>query len=112
MARPRGAPLVQFSVLRGLWRGAYVAFDGDLMHELAAELMALAEKQGATVPRVIAYHLMGCTLGLTGNIAEGRAHLDQAIALYDPAEYRPLTARFGLACLIREGDDFGLADVV
>ncbi len=31
----------------------------------------------------------------TGDIAEGRAHLDQAIALYDPAEHRPLATRFG-----------------
>ena len=32
---------------------------------------------------------------LTGDIAEGRAHFDQAIALYDPAEHRPLATRFG-----------------
>ena len=48
-------PLLQFSVLQGLWRGAYVAFDGDLMRELAAEFLALAEKQGATVPLSIAH---------------------------------------------------------
>jgi predicted ATPase len=30
-----------------------------------------------------------------GDIAEGRAHLDRAIGLYDPREHRPLTARFG-----------------
>ena len=30
-----------------------------------------------------------------GDIAEGRAQLDQAIALYDPAEHRPLATRFG-----------------
>ena len=32
---------------------------------------------------------------LTGDIAQGRAYLDQAIALYDPAEHRPLATRFG-----------------
>jgi tetratricopeptide (TPR) repeat protein len=31
----------------------------------------------------------------TGAFAEGRAHLDRAIALYDPAEHRPLATRFG-----------------
>ena len=31
----------------------------------------------------------------TGDIAEGRAHYDQAIALYDPVEHRPLATRFG-----------------
>ena len=30
-----------------------------------------------------------------GDIAEGRTHYDQAIALYDPAEHRPLATRFG-----------------
>ncbi len=35
------------------------------------------------------------TLLWTGNIAQGRAHYDQAIALYDPAEHRPLATRFG-----------------
>ena len=95
IGEPLDDPLLQFSVLRGLWRAAYVAFDGDLMRELAAEFLALAEKQGATVPLVIAHHLMGMTLGLTGSIAEARARFDQALALYDPAENRALAPRFG-----------------
>jgi predicted ATPase len=32
---------------------------------------------------------------LAGNIAEARSHLDQGIALYDPAVHRPLVTRFG-----------------
>jgi hypothetical protein len=31
----------------------------------------------------------------TGDPAEGRAHLDRAIALYDPWEHRQLATRFG-----------------
>ena len=38
---------------------------------------------------------MGMSLVYTGDIAEGRAHFDRAIALYDPAEHRPLATRFG-----------------
>jgi predicted ATPase len=38
---------------------------------------------------------MGTSLVVTGHIAEGWAHFDQAIALYDPAEHRPLATRFG-----------------
>jgi predicted ATPase len=30
-----------------------------------------------------------------GDIGQSRAHLDRAIALYDPAEHRPLATRFG-----------------
>src|SRR4029077_4779799 len=88
-------PLLQSSVFQGLWRGAYVAFDGDLMRELTAEFLALAEKQGTPVPLVIAHRVMGITLGLTGNIADARARLDRALALYDPAEHRPLATRLG-----------------
>ena len=65
------------------------------MRELAAQFLALAEKQGATVPLMIGHRLMGTSLLYTGDIAEGRAHFDQAIALYDPAEHRPLATRFG-----------------
>src|SRR6185503_6152964 len=38
---------------------------------------------------------MGMSLLLTGDIAEGRAHFDRAIAFYDPTEHRPLATRFG-----------------
>ena len=65
------------------------------MRELAAQFLALAEKQGATVPLMIGHRLMGISLLCTGDIAEGRAHFDRAIALYDPAEHRPLATRFG-----------------
>jgi hypothetical protein len=39
--------------------------------------------------------LMGMSFLHTGEIEEGRVHLDRAIALYDPAEHRPLATRFG-----------------
>jgi hypothetical protein len=34
---------------------------------------------------MIGHHLMGLSLMFTGDIAQGRVHLDRAIALYDPA---------------------------
>ena len=40
------------------------------------------------------HRLMGVSLMLTGNIAQGRRHLDEAITLYDPAGHRPLATRF------------------
>jgi predicted ATPase len=46
-------------------------------------------------PLMVGHRIMGSSLLVTGDIAEGRGHLDQAIALYDPAEHRPLAARFG-----------------
>jgi predicted ATPase len=95
LGEPPEDPLLLFSVLATFWAANLVAFNGDVVFDLAAQLLALAEKQRATVPLMIGHRLMGQSLLLTGDIAEGRAHLDQAIALYDPAEHRPLATRFG-----------------
>jgi predicted ATPase len=57
--------------------------------------LALAEKQGGIVALMVGHTVMGTTLMFTGEIAESRSHLDQAIALYDPAEHRPLATWFG-----------------
>jgi predicted ATPase len=65
-----------------------------VMGELATQFLALAEKQGTTAPLMIGHRLMGTSLLLTGEIGEGRAHYDQAIALYDPGEHRPLAMPF------------------
>ena len=66
------------------------------MCELARQFLALAEKQGATAPLLIAHRIMGISLLCTGDIRAGRTHLDQAMALYDPAEHRSLATRFSL----------------
>ena len=95
LGEPPEDPLLLFSVLYGFWVGNYVAFNGDVMRKLAAQFLALAEKQGATVPLMVGHRLMGTSLLFTGDIAQGRAHFDQAVALYDPAEHRPLATRFG-----------------
>jgi predicted ATPase len=88
-------PLLLFSVLYGFWVANYVAFNGNATLELAAQFLALAEKKGATVPLMVGHRLMGTSLMSTGDIAPGRAHYDQALALYDPAAHRPLATRFG-----------------
>src|SRR5262249_1726091 len=88
--------LLLFSALYGFWGATYVAFDdGDVVRKLAAEFMMLAEKQGTTVPLLIGHRIMGISLFWTGEIAEGRKHLDQAVALYQPREHRPFATRFG-----------------
>jgi class 3 adenylate cyclase/predicted ATPase len=89
-------PLLLFSVLYSFWLANYIAFDGDVMCELARQFLAFAEKQGATVPLLIAHRITGISLLCMGDIRGGRAHLDQAIALYDPAEHRPLATRFAV----------------
>ena len=95
LGEPPEDPLLLFSVLYGFWVANFVTFNGDVVGNLAEQFLALAEKNGATVPLMIGHRLMGSSLLLTGDIAEGRAHYDRAIALYDPAEHRPLATRFG-----------------
>ena len=72
-----------------------MAFNGDAICELAAQFLELAEKQGAIVPLMIGHRLMGFPCCLRETLSQARAHFDQAIALYDPAEHRPLATRFG-----------------
>jgi class 3 adenylate cyclase/predicted ATPase len=87
-------PLLLFSVLHSFWTANFVAFNGDALRELAGQFLTRAEKQKATVPVMIGHRIMGSVLH-TGAFAEGRAHLDRAIALYDPAKHRLLATRFG-----------------
>ena len=95
LGEPPEDPYLLFIVLYGSWVAHLVAFDGDVVHELSVQFLALAEKQGATGPRMIGHRLKALSLLHTGEIAEARAHLDRAIALYDPAEHRHLATRFG-----------------
>ena len=95
LGEPPEDRLLLFSVLFGFWVSNYVAFNGEVVCELAAQFLAIAEKQGATVPLMVGHGLMGTSLVLTANVAQGRTHCHAAIALYNAAEHRPLAARFG-----------------
>ena len=96
LGEPPEDPLLLFSVLYGFWIANTVAFNGDICRDLAAQFLALAEKQVATVPLMIGHQIMGHSLLFTGDIAQGRAHYNQALAYYDPAAHRPLATRFGV----------------
>jgi predicted ATPase len=95
LGEPPEDPLLLFSVLYGFSAANYVAFNGDVLRDVVAQILALAEKLGTTGPLMIGHRLMGTSLLAMGDIAEGRTHLDRALALYDPAEHRRLAIRFG-----------------
>jgi predicted ATPase len=95
LGEPPEDQLLLFSVLYGFWAANYIAFNGDAMRDLASRFLELAKKQAAKVPIMIGHRLMGCSQVLTGNVSEGREHFDQALALYDPVEHRPVATRFG-----------------
>ena len=95
LGEPPEDSLLLFSVLYGFWYANLVALNGDVACDLAAQFLALAEKQRATVPLMVGHRLVGSSLHYTGDMLGGRAHYDQALALYDPAKHRLLAARFG-----------------
>ncbi|MGB6540291.1 MAG: adenylate/guanylate cyclase domain-containing protein [Xanthobacteraceae bacterium] len=88
-------PLMWYLVLYGFAAGHVVAFNGDVLRELAEELITRAEKQGATAPMMVGHRMMGHALLITGEIAAAQAHYSQGLALYDPIEHRPFATRFG-----------------
>jgi len=94
LGEPPEDPLLLFSVQHSFWTASFVAFDGEALRERAARFLMLAEKRNARDPIMIGHRIMGSVLH-TGAFAEGRAHLDRAIELYDPAEHRALATRFG-----------------
>jgi hypothetical protein len=54
--------LLLFSVLYGFFVANEAAFNGDMLREVAAQFLTLAEKQGAIVPLMIGNRLMGASL--------------------------------------------------
>jgi class 3 adenylate cyclase len=92
MGEPQEDPRLLSSVLASFWAANFLAFNGDAMRDLAAQLLTLAEKQTAIAPLVTGHRLMGMSLLCTGDITQGRTHLDRALALI---EHGSLTTRFG-----------------
>jgi len=88
-------PSLLLSALFGQWIVNFISFNGDVARELAARFLALGEKEGAAVSLMIGHRTMGSTLAFTGDLVEARAHYNEALALYRPAEHRRLMTRFG-----------------
>jgi len=92
---PPEDPLVLFSVMYAAMVPSFVTFNFDAVREAVAQFLALAEKQGQTGALTIAHRVAGIRLLCTGDLRQGRAHFDRAIAIYDPVAHLPLATRFG-----------------
>jgi hypothetical protein len=95
LGEPAEDPLLLFLVLNGGRAATLVAFNGDVLRELATQYMAVAERDGAATPLLYGHRTMGISLLLVGDIVDAQAHLDRTIALCDPITHRPLLVRFG-----------------
>jgi hypothetical protein len=67
-------PLLLFSVLHGVFAANVVAFNGDVCRDLAAQFLALAEKQKAPRPLATGHSFLGVSSFMVGDIAQARAH--------------------------------------
>ena len=67
LGEPPEDPLLLYSVVYGVWVANYVAFNGDVCRDLAAQFLTLAEKQRTTVPLMIGHRITGVTLVSTGD---------------------------------------------
>jgi hypothetical protein len=94
LGEPPDDPLLLFSVLHSSWVGA-LGIGADTHLKLAAQVLTLAEKQSMTAPLMTGHRVIGASLAVAGNLMGALAHFNQAIALYVPAEHRPLVTRFG-----------------
>jgi hypothetical protein len=88
-------PLLLFKVLHGLYGASLVEFNAELSHDLAAQFLKLAEKQGTSFPRVLGHVFLGASLMLRGDFTKAKAHFDQGMTLYEPTEHLALAIRFG-----------------
>jgi class 3 adenylate cyclase/predicted ATPase len=95
LGEPPDDPSLLLSALFGQWIVNFINFNGDVARELAARFLALGEKQGAAVPLMIGHRTMASTLAFTGDLVDAKAHYNEALALYRPAEHRRLMTRFG-----------------
>ena len=88
-------PLILFAVLYGFWVANRMAFNGPVVCELAEQFQTLAQETDRNSAGHDSAHAYGHFPHARGRSADGRAHLDRVIELYDPVEHRALATRFG-----------------
>ena len=72
LGEPPEDPLILFEVLYDLFAANLFEFNRDMARDLAADCLALAEKQGATVPLMIGHRIMGNVLLFSGDARAGK----------------------------------------
>jgi predicted ATPase len=76
-----------FPTLWGLWQFYVTRPEYKAAHELAEELLSLAQTVQDSAFLLEAHFTVGFTLSFLGEIAPARVHLEQSIALYDPQQH-------------------------
>jgi predicted ATPase len=83
------------TVLRGLWAFHLVRAELDASHEVALQLLALAERERSVTYELEAHRPLGQSLFYLGAFAAARRHSARAIELYDPEAHADHVRRYG-----------------
>jgi class 3 adenylate cyclase/DNA-binding CsgD family transcriptional regulator/predicted ATPase len=84
-----------FQAIYGMWANHAMRAEHERARRLAEEFLVLAEHHRDAGPTITAHRVLGWSLSLMGELAAGKAQLDQALALYNPDEHRSLAYRYG-----------------
>jgi predicted ATPase/class 3 adenylate cyclase len=93
-------PLLPFTVLYGHWTANMTTGNFAKMWNIARHFLALAEKQEASAPLIMAHRIMGGTSFFSGEFVAAKTHLDRAVALYVLEDHRHLVTQFGQDLLV------------
>jgi predicted ATPase len=88
-------PFLLFSVLYSFWVANFNGFHASTVTELAAQFLKRAEEQKEATLQMLGQRLVGVSQATIGNLGDALIQFDRAIASYNPAEHRQLSARFG-----------------
>jgi predicted ATPase len=84
-----------FAVMWGLWYFYLARAAWYTAHELGEQLLSLAQRVHDPTLLLLAHRGLGQTLAFLGAFAPAQTHLEQAMALYNPAQHRSLAFRYG-----------------
>ena len=84
-----------FPILRGLCVFHNIQANFHKGHELAQQLLTLAEQEGVAGLRVEAHLAMGANLYWRGEFAAARTHFERALSFYDPSQHHGHTLLYG-----------------
>ncbi len=88
-----------FSMLVSLWTFYYIRGQVQTAHELAKQMMHLAQSSQGQYLLALAHFALGCTLYQVGDLTSAWLHLEQAIELYDPQKHPLGSVDLRIGCL-------------
>ena len=94
LCRQSGETPQLFRPLLGLWTYYVERAELATAHELAAQLLRLAQSVQSAGLLVWAHLSLGITLHFQGDQIEARRHLEQSLACYDPSRFRAVSAQY------------------